>query len=87
MTPDDFPEIKRDAVTTDELIAYQIVQAQEYAMEHAPTRPQYERDAMVRIYVIYSFTRDRGDKALLRHSLDELVNRHKWIRERVHHAA
>lgn len=87
MTPDDFPEIKRDAVTTNELIAYQLVQAEEWANQHAPTRPQYERDGMVRIYVLYSFTQDYGDKILLRHALNELVNRHRWIQERAHHAA
>lgn len=79
MTPDDnFPEIKRDAVTTDELVAYAVVQATEYAMQHASARPQHERDAIVRLFVLYSFQRDRGEKVLLRHALDMVINRHRW---------
>lgn len=77
MNPDDFPEIKRDAVTTYSLISYQIVQAEAYAREHAPTR-QYEHEAIIRLFVLYSFQRDRGEKALLRHALDMLINRHRW---------
>lgn len=77
MTHDDFPEIKRDAVTTDELIAYQVVQAEAYAMQHAPTRP-HEHEAIIRLFVLYSFQHDRGEKSLLRHALDMVINRHRW---------
>lgn len=71
------PEIKRDAVTTDELVAYAVVQATEYAMQHAPKRP-HEHEAIIRLFVLYSFQRDRGEKTLLRRALDMLINRHRW---------
>lgn len=77
MIPADFPEIQRDQYVTDELVMYSIAQAKEYAEQHAPDAP-HAHEAIVRLFVLYSFQRDRGEKSLLRHALDMLINRHRW---------
>ena len=72
MTPTDFPQIKRDACVTDATIAYAIVQAKEYAALHAPNAPSIQA-AIIRLFVIYCFEHDMGEKNLLRIGIDLLI--------------
>lgn len=77
MTPADFPAIPRDACTTDATIAYSISQANEYAALHAPNAGA-AHDAIIRLFVTYTFERDWGERVHLRRGIDLLLGQYKW---------